>query len=227
MRATAADPLDGPRLLVVLSTVAINIVAVALLTLAPWSNWRSAVAINLVNNGLLIGFAVRRRDSFLARLLVFGLAAGFAELPTDAWLVDDTGTLDYSAGGGPMVWRSPCWMPFAWETVVVQFGYIGLLLWERLGRAGLLAAGVLGAINIPYYEEMARRIHWWSYRGCRMISHTPYYIILGEFGIAITLAYLARPLRRPGLREACWRGAVAGGAMFGWYGAAYLLTDVW
>jgi len=30
---------------------------------------------------------------------------------------------------------------------------------------------------------MARRIHWWRYSGCRMISYTPWYIILGEFGI--------------------------------------------
>ncbi len=30
--------------------------------------------------------------------------------------------------------------------------------------------GLLGAINIPFYEEMARRIHWWQYNGCRMIS---------------------------------------------------------
>ena len=24
--------------------------------------------------------------------------------------------------------------------------------------------GLLGAINIPFYEEMARRIHWWQYQ---------------------------------------------------------------
>ena len=36
--------------------------------------------------------------------------------------------------------------------------------------------GLLGAINIPFYEEMARRIHWWQYSGCRMISYTPWYM---------------------------------------------------
>ena len=55
--------------------------------------------------------------------------------------------------------------------------------------------GLLGAINIPFYEEMARRIHWWQYNGCRMISFTPWYIVLGEFGIAIVFALLARTLR--------------------------------
>ena len=49
--------------------------------------------------------------------------------------------------------------------------------------------GQLGAINIPFYEEMARKIHWWQYSGCRMISFTPWYIILGEFGIALAFAF--------------------------------------
>src|SRR6059058_3023300 len=63
-------------------------------------------------------------------------------------------------------------MPLAWEVVAVQFGYIGLRLWERFGKAGLVIIGILGAINIPFYEEMARRIHWWQYSACRMISFT-------------------------------------------------------
>ena len=56
------------------------------------------------------------------------------ELAADAWLVDYTRTLDYSIGGGPMLWRSPIWMPLAWEVVTVQFGYVGLRLWERSWR---------------------------------------------------------------------------------------------
>jgi hypothetical protein len=54
-----------------------------------------------------------------------------------------------------MIWRSPLWMPLAWEIVAVQFGYIGLRLWERFDKTGLLMIGLLGAIN----EEMARRLH--------------------------------------------------------------------
>jgi len=42
-------------------------------------------------------------------------------------------------------------------------------LWERFGKFGLLMIGLLDAINIPFYEEMARRIHWWQYTSCRMI----------------------------------------------------------
>ena len=130
----------------------------------------------------------------LARFMVFGLVVGFTELAADAWLVDYTKTLDYSVGGGPMIWRLPLWMPFAWEVYpLVWFGYIGLWLWKRYGKMGFSDHRPgWGAVNIPYYEEMARRINWWQYRDCRMLSFTPYYIILGEFGIAIILALLAK-----------------------------------
>ncbi len=219
------DPLDGARLRIVLATVVINIVAVALLTLAPWSDWKTGLALNVVDNLLLGGFVLLRRDWMLGRLMLFGLAVGLAELPADAWLVDYTRTLDYSIGGGPMLWRSPLWMPLAWEVVAVQFGYLGLRLRERFGGAGLLAIGVLGAINIPYYEEMARRIGWWRYRDCRMISGTPYYIIVGEFGIAIALAMLAARLRECSWKTALWLGLAGGIAIFIGYAAAYAVTD--
>src|SRR5436305_5730409 len=201
--------LERGRVWIVLVTIVINIVAVSLLSFAPWSDLRTGAALNVVDNCLLVGFVLVRRDALLARFLLFGVVAGFAELPADAGLVDYTRTLDYSIGGGPMIWRSPVWMPLAWEVLAVQFGYIGLRLWERFGKTGLLMIGLLGAINIPFYEEMARRIHWWQYspesvRG--MISYTPLYIILGEFGIAVALALLARTLRR-----GSWPQAVIGG----------------
>src|SRR5881409_834400 len=202
--------LERDRLRVVIATIAINVVVVSLLTFAPWSDWRTGAALNLVDNCLLLGFALIKRDALLGRFLLFGLVVGFTELAVDAWLVDYTHTLDYSIGGGPMIWRSPVWMPLAWEVVAVQFGYIGLRLWERFGNVGLLMIGLLGAINIPFYEEMARRIHWWQYSDCRMISFTPWFIILGEFGIALGFALLARTLRRDSWRQAVIAG-IGGG----------------
>jgi hypothetical protein len=209
----------------VIATVVINVIAVSLLTFAPWSDWRTGATLNVIDNCLLVGFALVRRDGLLGRLLVFGLAVGVTELAADAWLVDHTRTLDYSIGGGPMMWRSPLWMPLAWEVVAVQFGYIGLRLWERFGRTGLLMIGFLGAINIPFYEEMARRIHWWQYSGCQMISFTPWYIILGEFGIAMAFALLARLLRRHQWHTAIIAGIIGGASIFVCYAAAFLITD--
>jgi len=217
--------LERGRLCVVIATVVINVIAVSLLTFAPWSDWRTGAALNFVDNCLLVSFAVVRRDALLARFLLFGVVVGLTELAADAWLVDYTRTLDYSIGGGPTIWRSPLWMPLAWEVVAVQFGYIGLRLWERFGKTGLLIIGLVGAINIPFYEQMARRIHWWQYGGCRMISFTPWYIILGEFGIALVFALLARTLRRDSWRVAVVAGLSGGVSIFVCYAVAFLITD--
>lgn len=222
---TKPDLMERARLRIVLATVVINVLCVALLTFAPWSDWRTGLALNLFDNALLLAFIIRRRDPVLARLMLFGLAVGFAELPADAWLVDSTRTLDYSVGGGPMLWRSPIWMPLAWQIVAVQFGYLGLRLRERFGGAGLLMIGVMGALNIPYYEEMARRIHWWTYGGCRLISFTPYYIILGEFGIALALALLAARLREASVMKTLLAGVIGGLAIFLCYVLAFVVTD--
>ena len=224
MNATS-DPLDRARLRIILATVFLNVMAVALLVFAPWSNWRTGLALNLIDNFLLLSFIFLRHDMLIARLMIFGLAVGFAELPADAWLVLHTRTLDYSVGGGPMLWCSPAWMPLAWQVVAVQFGYLGLRLRERFGGLGLLLIGGLGALNIPYYEEMARRIHWWTYSGCRMISFTPYYTVLGEFGIAVALALLAAQLRHGSWKKAVGVGLIGGAAIFICYAAAYFLTD--
>jgi hypothetical protein len=95
-------------------------------------------------------------------------------------------------------------------------------LWERFGKTGLLMIGLLGVINIPFYEEMARRIHWWQYSRCRMISFTPWYIILGEFGIAVVLALT---LRRGSLRQAVIGGTGGGHSILACYALTFWITD--
>jgi hypothetical protein len=209
--------IERARLRVVLATIVVNVVAVAALTLAPWSDWRSGLALNLVDNALLLAHCLRHRDRFLIHLMAFGLVAGVVELAADAWLVASTGTLDYSIGGGPMLWRSPAWMPLAWEVVAVQFGYLGLRLVERFGILGFALIAALGAVNIPYYEEMALRIHWWRYSGCPMLLHTPWYIIIGEGLIGAAFAGCALPLRRQRLVLTLCMGVAAGAAIFAGY----------
>ena len=68
--------LERDRLHVVIATIVINVVAVSLLTFAPWSDWRTGAALNLVDNCLLVGFIVVRRDALLARFLLFGVVVG-------------------------------------------------------------------------------------------------------------------------------------------------------
>jgi hypothetical protein len=216
---------EGERLCVVLATIVLNVVAVLVFAGMPWSNWRTGLGLGLVDNAILITYVIWRRDSLMAHLMIFGLVAGVAELAADAWLVTGTRTLDYSIGGGPMLWRSPLWMPITWEIVAVQFGYIGLRLADRWGGPGLLAAGFLGAVNIPFYEEMARRTNWWSYSNCRMLSHTPYYIIAGEYLIVVFFATLALEVRKKKPALTVLAGAVAGISVLICYGLAYELVD--
>lgn len=225
-RAAEATELDSRRLQLVCGTILINIAAVAALTLYPGSDWRTGMLLNGFDLLLLVGFAVWSRDRYLGHLLGFGLVLGLTELAADAWLVVGTRTLDYSVGGGPMLWRSPVWMPLAWQVVAVQFAVVG----ERLRRWhavwGLVTTALLGALNIPYYEEMARRIHWWTYSNCRMISGTPYYIILGELFIAAAIALFADSVRRQTVRTTVVSGIGGGGAIFLAYAGAFAITDL-
>lgn len=217
--------LERARLTVVLATIALNLAGVIAFSFAPWSDWRTGALLNALDNLLLIVHTIRRRDRLMAHLLLFGIVVGFTELAADAWLVDATRTLDYSLGGGPMLWRSPLWMPIAWQIVAVQFGYIGLRLFERFRGLGLLLTGLLGAVNIPFYEEMALRTNWWKYVDCRMFLHTPYYIIVGEFFIAASLGGLARFLRREKGSMTMTAGAAGGAAIFVFYALAYWLCE--
>src|SRR5207247_1576635 len=113
----------------------------------------------------------------------------------------------------------------AWEVVAVQFGYIGLRLWERFGKLGLLMIALLGAINIPFYEEMACRNPLVAIQSLPHDSLTPWYIILGEFGIALAFALLARILRRGSWRAAVFAGVAGGISIFACYAVAFFITD--
>ena len=220
--------MERQRLTVVFMTIILNVAGVLLFAHFPWSDWRTGAALNLFDNLLLLIHVFRMRDLLMLRLMLFGLVVGFMELFADAWLVYATGTLDYSIGGGPMLWCSPIWMPIAWQIVVVQFGYIGLRLYEAMGVQGLVLTGVLGALNIPFYEEMALRTHWWRYEHCRMILHTPWYIILGEFFIAMAIGRLATCIRQRSLVRIFSAGILGGVVILASYAISYLLIDrVW
>ena len=214
---------NNERLKVVLLTIVLNITAVVIFANTPWSDWRTGMALNSLDNAILITYALIRRDQMMFYLIGFGLALGFTELAADAWLVDHTRTLDYSIGGGPMIWRSPFWMPFAWEVVAVQFAVLGIWLTQKFSHWGIWLAGLIGAINIPFYEEMALKTKWWAYHGCRMFLHTPYYIILGEFFIILAIVFLARRIHIENLFATIISGAAGGAAVWICYAAAFFI----
>ncbi|WP_309721396.1 hypothetical protein [Armatimonas sp.] len=148
---------------------------------------------------------------------------GVVELLADFLCVRSTRTLDYSMAHSAMILESPWWMPLSWAIVALQVGVLGNRAIERFGLTrGALLTGLLGALLIPFYEEMAWGAHWWRYENCLMVGHTPVYIIVAEFVIGAGLALWGHStLRTDSYRRAALLGAVAGlvtvlGGILGW-----------
>ncbi len=211
--ASASDALERARLRAVLLTVGVSVGASFLCWDKAWSDGRTAAFFALVNLFVLLLHCARFRDRDMARLLWgFGLTLGVVELVADALCVHFTGTLDYSVARSPMLWLSPWWMPLAWMAVSVQVGYLGARAMEQGGLwRGAIAAALLGALNIPFYEEAAYHAHWWRYQNCARIGHTPYYIVIAELFIGLALA----PLALSALRGGTWARAVRAGLLGG------------
>ncbi len=209
---------EQKRLRTVLATVALSVLTVAVLRDRPWSDGRTAITLNTVSIGIFLWHIAKYKDRVLARLLLFGLGLGIVELLADALCIRFTGTLDYTAAHSPMLWLSPFWMPTAWMVVAAQIGYLGHRLIASLGTVkGMALTALLGAVNIPFYEEMAYHAHWWQYRNCRMLGHTPVYIAAAEMVIGLTLGPLAI---RAMHADATWRSALIAGLVGG-------LSTIW
>ncbi len=209
---------EQKRLHTVLATVALSVLTVSMLRDQPWSDGRTALALNLISIGVFLWHIVRYEDRVLARLLLFGLGLGVVELLADALCIRFTGTLDYTVAHSPMLWLSPFWMPTAWMVVAAQIGFLGHRAIARFGTIlGMALTALLGAVNIPFYEEMAYHAHWWQYRNCRRLGHTPLYIIVAEMVIGLTLGPLALRAMRA---DATWRHALIAGLVGG-------LSTIW
>ncbi len=174
--------------------------------------WRSGFILSFGMYGVLIWFAVAQKDTFLKRLLVFGITAGFVELLADCWLVKTTGTLIY-ATGEPMIACSPLYMPFAWAVILIQIGYLGWLIsnTEKIW-VSIVASTIIGFAVIPLFEHWAKNASWWYYVNCKMIFNTPWYIILGEGMICSMLPVFFKAMHKrnyafqllPGVIEGLW-----------------------
>lgn len=167
-------------------------------------------------------YIIRTDDRLLAKFLFFGLTAGFVELLADAWLVGGTKTLFYEYGE-PLLVESPVYMPVAWAVILVQIGYLGYTFYRRWGLVvATLLTGVLGGAIIPVYEVSAKGAGWWAYEDAhRMVfGAAPYYIILGEFLLALALPLLFVAVRQ---REFYWT-LPFGAAMGIWIWISYFIA---
>lgn len=185
--------------------------------IAAWLavGWWSAAALDTVAAVYLLAMLLRREwRALLARLFLLGLVAGVLELATDAAGERFAHSLVYPAGE-PSLWASPVSMPLSWAIVLTQLGYLGWRLRGLVPPLRLWAAvaltGLVGALMVPFYEEMAYYARWWHYAPVLRIGHTPLYVLLFEGAIAAILPLLLSPrlTQRP-LRFAALLGAVVG-----------------
>ena len=109
------------------------------------------------------------------------------------------------------------------EVVAIQFAVLGGWLMDKFIGWGILLAGLIGAVNIPFYEEMALKTKWWAYSNCLMLSHTPYYIILGEFFIVMFIVLIVRKFNLQNPVQAVLAGLIGGLGIFFCYKIAFFI----
>ncbi len=158
----------------------------------------------------------------VGRLLLAGFIAGICELFTDASGQYVVHSLVYPAGR-LMLWTSPLYMPLSWMIVLTHLGYIAWRLRALIDwRKAALIGGLLGAVQIPIYEEMAYYGGWWQYKPTHlMLGHTPLYVLLFEGLIVAVLPLLYDRIERRRWSQVAILGVLVGAwmpfaALFSW-----------
>ena len=175
----------------VFATIGVALTVSGLSSYFAWG-WTSAATLAYGLYAIMLVYAFVTRSIFLKNIFLFSTASGFVELFADWWLVEGTKTLVYFPDE-PFIWKSPAYMPFAWAVVLTQAGYLGWFIKTKYPvLQTVLFTGLIGASMIPIHEYCAHNALWWYYKDCKVIFHTPYYIILGEGLIcaALPLLYL-------------------------------------
>ena len=151
----------------------------------------SATIITFILYSFYWFYGFRYKNPLIQRLVIFGTVAGLLELFADHYLVHGIDNLVYPEGE-LMIWSSPVYMPFAWSNVLLQLGFIGILLTEKYGiTMASLVLAVAGGMYIPLYEYLAEGAGWWTYNdNVIMILNAPLYVILCEAFIALSLPFL-------------------------------------
>jgi hypothetical protein len=177
------------------------------------TKWWYVGIIDLILSALLLvmligGRAVR---PLLARLMLVGLVAGMCELFTDASGQQLVHSLIYPPGEWT-IWTSPIYVPLTWMVTLTYLGYLGWRMRALFGwRFAILICGLVGAIDIPLFEEMSYYGGWWRYAPTHlMLGHTPAYVSLFE---ALIIASL--PLLFVRLERRSWLVTVAMGVLIG------------
>ncbi len=148
-----------------------------------YTHWWSVGTAEVFLSLYLVAWLLLSRSMrpLLGRLMLAGLIAGICELFTDASGQYVAHSLIYPAGELTL-WTSPAYMPLSWMVILTHLGYLAWRLRAIAGwRKASLICGIWGAMQIPFYEEMAYYGGWWHYVPTRlMLGHTPLYVLLFE-----------------------------------------------
>ena len=160
---------------------------------------------------LLLFVSMRIFRPLLGRLMLAGFVAGICELFTDASGQYVVHSLVYP-GGELTIWTSPLYMPLSWLVTLTYLGYLSWRLRALLGwRIAILLCGLIGAIDIPVFEEISYYGGWWRYIPTHfMFGHTPVYVALFEGLVVAALPLLFDRLERRSWLETGLLGVVVG-----------------
>jgi hypothetical protein len=189
------------------------------------AGWLTAAATVGVTAAALALIAWRRAwRPLVGRLLLFGLVVGLLELFTDFAGEVVARSLIYPPNE-PMIWASPAYMPLSWMVTLTLIGYLAWRLSSLSPQpprwAAIILTALWGALNIPFYEEMAFHAGWWRYAAAPGLGHTPFYVMLFEGLLVAPLPWLLARLESRGWRSVALRGVALGlwapwTALFAW-----------
>lgn len=185
------------------------------------TKWWYVGFVELFLSFLLLTLLIRVRSvrPLLGRLMLAGLIAGFCELFTDASGQQVVHSLIYPPGEWT-IWASPIYMPLTWMVTLTYLGYLSWRLRALLDwRMATLLCGLIGAIEIPLFEEMSYYGGWWRYAPVHLMAgHTPLYVSLFE-GLVVA----ALPLLFYRIERRSWLQVAAVGVIIGaWIAIAAL-----
>jgi hypothetical protein len=181
---------DQSRHTIFAATTAVVYLVANILIARCRGGWRPLSAVIAAILASCFAFSWYYRDAAMLYYVLFGVVAGFGELPTDAWLVKVSGTLIYPRDE-PMIWASPAYMPFAWAVVLMQVCVLGDALASYTGlAAGTVLVALLAGAYIPLFEHLAKDANLWWYRRTPMFFNAPYYVILAEFLLGLPLVWM-------------------------------------
>jgi hypothetical protein len=177
------------------------------------TKWWYVGFVELFLSFLLLTLLIRMRSvrPLLGRLMLAGLIAGIFELFTDASGQQVVHSLIYPPGEWT-IWASPIYMPLTWMVTLTYLGYLSWRLRALLDwRMATLLCGLIGAIEIPLFEEMSYYGGWWRYAPVHLMTgHTPLYVSLFEGLVVAALPFLFYRIERRSWLQVAAVGVIIG-----------------